>query len=90
VEAWIPEGLGQPGDGILVDPPRTGLAPLVAERLLGAKADRLVLVGCDGAAFCRDIRRLSEAWELESLAAIDLFPNTVHVECVGILRRKQS
>jgi len=88
VEAWLPVELGESGDGILVDPPRAGLAPEVVAKLLAAKADRMVLVGCDGAAFCRDIQRLAPAWELVDLAAIDLFPNTVHIECVGILRKR--
>ncbi len=90
VEAWLPARLGEPGDGILVDPPRAGLAPGVVARLLEAGADRMVLVGCDGAAFCRDVQRLSEGWELVDLAAVDLFPNTIHVECVGILRRRMA
>ncbi|MBP1625776.1 MAG: methyltransferase [Holophagaceae bacterium] len=90
VEAWLPASLGEPGDGIVVDPPRAGLAPGVVARLLEAGADRMVLVGCDGAAFCRDVQRLSPAWELVDLAAVDLFPNTIHVECVGIFRRRQA
>lgn len=88
VGEWLPEALGQPRDLILLDPPRTGLAPEVAQRLLGAGADHLVLVGCDGAAFCRDLGRLAPAFDLVSLAVLDLFPGTPHVECVARLQRK--
>jgi tRNA/tmRNA/rRNA uracil-C5-methylase (TrmA/RlmC/RlmD family) len=84
---WLQEGLGAPGDLILLDPPRTGLAPEVCEKLQSAGAEALVLVGCDGAAFCRDVKRLAPAWKLEGLAVADLFPMTSHVECVGLLRR---
>ena len=42
------------------------------------------LVGCDGAAFARDAKRLGPAWKLANLAALDLFPLTHHVECVGL------
>jgi len=65
--------------------PRTGLPPELCGRLQSAQASRLVLVGCDGAAFCRDIKRLAPAWRLESLAAVDLFPYTHHAECVALL-----
>ncbi len=82
---WVPEGLGSSSDLILLDPPRAGLAPELCERLQTARAGRLVLVGCDGAAFCRDIKRLSPAWRLVQLAALDLFPQTHHVECLGLL-----
>jgi 23S rRNA (uracil1939-C5)-methyltransferase len=82
---WIPENLGQATDTILLDPPRAGLPPEVCERLQTARAEKLVLVGCDGASFCRDIKRLEPAWKLKSLAALDLFPLTHHVECIGLL-----
>ncbi len=84
---WVPEGLGGPGDMILLDPPRAGLSPELCEHLQSARADSLVLIGCDGASFCRDVKRLEPAWRLEALAALDLFPLTHHVECVGLLRR---
>ena len=86
-DAWVPEGLGAAEDLILLDPPRAGLTPGLCERLQTAGARTLVLVGCDGAAFCRDLKRLAPAWRLEALAALDLFPLTHHVECVALLRR---
>ena len=88
--AWLPEGLGGPEDLLLLDPPRTGLAPEAAAKLLTAGAERMVLVGCDGAAFCRDLKRLSPAWEVEGLAALDLFPLTPHIEAVALLRRRTA
>jgi 23S rRNA (uracil1939-C5)-methyltransferase len=83
VGAWLPEGLGEAGDAILLDPPREGLGEGLGERLQAARAGTLVLVGCDGAAFCRDAKRLAPAWRLGDLAVLDLFPNTVHCEFVG-------
>jgi tRNA/tmRNA/rRNA uracil-C5-methylase (TrmA/RlmC/RlmD family) len=88
VAAWVPEHLGAPEDLILLDPPREGLDPALADQLLTARASNLVLVGCDGAAFCRDLKRLAPSWQLESLAALDLFPLTSHVECVARLTRR--
>ena len=88
VAEWVPEGLGEAADLILLDPPRAGLEATLCERLNTAQAGTLVLVGCDGAAFCRDLKRLDPAWELKQLAVLDLFPHTVHVECVGLLSRR--
>jgi 23S rRNA (uracil1939-C5)-methyltransferase len=88
VAAWVPEGLGDAGDALLLDPPRAGLEPELCDRLNVAGAGTLVLVGCEGAAFCRDLRRLEAGWSLERLAVLDLFPLTHHVECVGLLRRR--
>ncbi len=88
VAAWVPEGLGAPGDLILLDPPRAGLEPALCDRLGTAGASTLVLVGCDGAAFCRDVKRLAVAWDLAQLAVLDLFPLTSHVECVALMTRR--
>jgi 23S rRNA (uracil1939-C5)-methyltransferase len=87
---WLPQHLGTPADVILLDPPRAGLTPELCERLQGAGAGSLVLVGCDGAAFCRDVKRLAPTWKLDALAALDLFPHTHHVECVGLLRPRKE
>ena len=83
----MPEKLGEAEDLILLDPPRAGLEPEVCARLQSGKAATLVLVGCDGAAFCRDVQRLAPAWQLVDLVVLDLFPLTHHVECVGLFRK---
>jgi 23S rRNA (uracil1939-C5)-methyltransferase len=87
VAAWLPEGLGTAEDVILLDPPRAGLEPALSDRLNTAGAGTLVLVGCDGAAFCRDLKRLATTWSLDQLAVLDLFPLTSHVECVALMMR---
>jgi 23S rRNA (uracil1939-C5)-methyltransferase len=87
VTAWVPEGLGDPDDLILLDPPRVGLDEALASRLLGARASRMVLVGCDGAAFCRDLKRLATRWTIQDMVAIDLFPLTVHAEFIALLKK---
>jgi 23S rRNA (uracil1939-C5)-methyltransferase len=89
VAEWVPEGLGNAEDVLLLDPPRAGLEPALSERLLQAGAGTMVLVGCDGAAFCRDLNRLATAWELTQLTVLDLFPMTSLVECVALLKRRR-
>jgi 23S rRNA (uracil1939-C5)-methyltransferase len=84
---WLRPGLGGAEDLVLLDPPRTGLAPELGAALQDCGAATLVLVGCDGAAFCRDLKRLAPAWELRGLAAADLFPLTCHVEFLALLGR---
>jgi 23S rRNA (uracil1939-C5)-methyltransferase len=85
---WVEPGLGTAEDLILLDPPRTGLTPELCEKLQTAGAGALVLVGCDGAAFCRDLRRLAPGWRLIELAVADLFPLTEHVEAVALLGKE--
>ena len=43
---------------------------------------RLTYVSCHPAALAHDLRQLQEAYVIESLAFIDLFPQTGHMEVV--------
>jgi len=86
VAAWLREGFCSANDVVLLDPPRAGLPPEVVQCLQTSNAAALVLIGCDGATFCRDVKALGQTWEVENLAVIDLFPMTVHVECVAMMK----
>ena len=79
----------EPGPDVLVaDPPRTGLGKGVAAAIEALRPARVVLVGCDPAAFARDAGELlRRGHRLASVGAIDLFPQTDHVEAVGVLER---
>lgn len=75
-----------PGDVVVLDPPRTGLARGVVEALVRRAPRRLVYVSCDPATFSRDLKGLrAGGFELVDLKAFDLFPMTEHVELVGLL-----
>ena len=71
-------------DVIVFDPPRKGLSLEALEAAVSMQPDRMVYVSCDPATFARDARLLAERnYALVDLAAVDLFPRTKHVECVG-------
>jgi 23S rRNA (uracil1939-C5)-methyltransferase len=72
-------------DFVLADPPRTGLGKAVTTRLNALRVQKMVLVSCDPATLARDLAALSE-YKLESLALMDLFPQTFHIETVAKLR----
>jgi 23S rRNA (uracil1939-C5)-methyltransferase len=76
-----------PFDAIVVDPPRRGLAPKVIEAIVGSGASRLVYVACDPFTFARDLAELSKSFEIAAVRPIDLFPRTLHLEAVALLRR---
>ena len=51
-------------------------------------ASRVIYVSCDPATMARDARRLLDAsYAMTSLRAFDLFPNTPHVESLGVFDR---
>jgi 23S rRNA (uracil1939-C5)-methyltransferase len=72
---------------ILLDPPRTGANALVPS-LVAARTKRIVYVSCNPATFARDASGLaSGGWRLTSVAALDMFPHTPHVETIGVFER---
>jgi len=76
-------------EAIILDPPRAGCAPAVAEALAASGASRLVYVACDPATFARDARRLAAGgYALEWVQPLDMFPQTYHVECVARFSRR--
>jgi 23S rRNA (uracil1939-C5)-methyltransferase len=75
-------------DVIVVDPPRAGLHPKVAECLAVADCERLVYVACKAASLGRDREILETGgWRLTDLWTVDLFPQTGHIEAVGLFVR---
>ncbi len=73
---------------IVVDPPRTGMSRDAADAIAGHGAERIVYVSCDPPTMARDARRLLDGgYRLTSLQGFDLFPNTPHVETVGVFDR---
>jgi 23S rRNA (uracil1939-C5)-methyltransferase len=81
-------GRDEPRVAIVVDPPRAGLHPKVAEALAVARADVLVYVACNPASLGRDEPILAKGgWKMDALRVVDLFPQTGHVEAVARFRR---
>jgi tRNA/tmRNA/rRNA uracil-C5-methylase (TrmA/RlmC/RlmD family) len=77
-------------DVVLLDPPREGakaLTPALAR--CGARA--IVYVSCDPATLARDLKFLTTAgWKVTRTAAVDMFPNTAHIETVCRLERQEK
>ena len=76
-------------DVIVVDPPRKGCDETLLATMVQMQPERIVYVSCDSATLARDLKYLCEnGYELKKVRAVDMFPNTVHVETVVKLVRK--
>lgn len=74
-------------DAAVLDPPRGG-AEAQARRLARSKVARIAYVSCDPASFARDARILVEGgYTLRSVAPVDQFLWSHHVELVGVFAR---
>ena len=80
---------GRP-DLVITDPPRAGMHPSVVEMFLKLESERIVYVSCNPSTQARDLQVLSEKYEVEKVQAVDMFPQTYHVESIALLKLKTA
>ena len=74
-------------DVIVVDPPRKGCDAVCLDTILKMRPERVVYVSCDSATLARDLRYLADGgYVVERGKCCDMFPGTVHVESVIMMR----
>jgi 23S rRNA (uracil1939-C5)-methyltransferase len=77
-------------DGLVLDPPRAGCQQKVLDALVQHPVARLVYVSCDPETLARDLNvlcHLHPIYRLCSVQPLDMFPQTVHIECIAILEQ---
>ena len=76
-------------DIIITDPPRSGMHPAVIAQILKTAVEKIVYVSCNSATQARDIEMMKEAYKIEYIQAVDMFPHTHHVESIVLLKKIQ-
>ena len=75
-------------DMIILDPPRDGIHPKALPKILSYAPDRFIYVSCKPTSLARDIPMFREAgYEPIMIKPVDMFPQTVHVETVCLLKK---
>ena len=77
---------GKP-DTIILDPPRAGIHPSVAQVILRASPTRMVYVSCNPATQARDLQILCGQYRITRVQPVDMFPHTQHVENIVLLEK---
>tara|TARA_S200000501_G_scaffold282797_1_gene266961 strand:+ start:1914 stop:3317 length:1404 start_codon:yes stop_codon:yes gene_type:complete len=80
------KGIKKP-DIIIVDPPRNGLEKSVIKSIIKLSPDKIIYVSCNSSTQARDIYELRDFYNLKITQAIDMFPQTYHVENVVLLEK---
>lgn len=76
-------------DVVIVDPPRKGLLPGVAETIASMQPTHIVYVSCDSATLARDVKAFAAlGYRAARACAVDMFPRADHVEAVVQLVRE--
>ena len=75
-------------NAVIVDPPRKGLDSTTIQNLKKLKLEKLVYVSCNPATLVRDLKDLSEVYEIKEVIPIDNFCFSSHVETISTLKLK--
>jgi 23S rRNA (uracil1939-C5)-methyltransferase len=75
-------------DVVITDPPRDGMHGDVIEQLLRIAAPKIVYVSCNSATQGRDLALLDALYKITKVRAVDMFPQTFHVENVVLLEKR--
>ena len=80
---------GEKYSTVFVDPPRKGLDLKFINTLLRLQPKKVVYVSCEPETLARDIKLLTDKYQIDSIQPVDMFPMTFHVETVVCLRLKE-
>ncbi|MDO8444182.1 MAG: 23S rRNA (uracil(1939)-C(5))-methyltransferase RlmD [bacterium] len=86
---WLSKNKTVKFDKIIVDPPRAGLSKDLIKLLSSLDFSLLTYISCNPATFARDIKEFESCGlKLKKVQPLDMFPQTHHLECVGIISKK--
>jgi 23S rRNA (uracil1939-C5)-methyltransferase len=73
-------------DVVITDPPRDGMHKKVVEQILTILPKKVVYISCNSATQARDLSLMKDHYTIERSQAVDMFPQTHHVENVVLLK----
>ena len=74
----------------VMDPPRSGCSSSFLNAIINKKVEKLIYVSCNPKTLKRDLNILKEYYDILSITPLDMFPNTLHIETVVELKRKDE
>lgn len=75
-------------DLVILDPPRKGISEQLINSLKKSNIKKIIYVSCNPATLNRDLKLLEDTYNIGEIYPVDLFPFTVHSECVVTLDRR--
>ncbi len=73
---------------IFLDPPRSGLTPVLRDFILKKKFDEILYLSCDISTQKRDVEVfLKRGYKIREIYLLDFFPKTFHIESFIVLKK---
>lgn len=75
-------------DAVVVNPPRSGIAPKAAKKIIALNAPKIIYSSCNVKTMAQNMEQFSEFYDLLYVKPFDFFPQTKHFEVLTVLKRK--
>ncbi len=82
--------LDQQIDCLIMDPTRDGASIKFLESVLKLRPKRIVYISCEPKTQVRDLKILSEKYDIKVSIPVDMFSQTIHVESITFLSLKMA
>lgn len=77
-------------DIIIMDPPRDGSTKQFINAIGYLKPKKVIYISCNPETLKRDLYDFfNNNYVLDSISGVDMFPRTIHIECVAVLKLKK-
>ena len=73
---------------VFFDPPRTGLGKRMIDLISFKKPEKIIYASCNPSTLSKDLKLLSQHYEIISIKPFDMFPQTAQIESVTVLQKK--
>lgn len=79
-------------DVIVLDPPREGVHPKALKKIAeDIRTEKIVYISCKPTSLARDLVEFQKyGYQVGRVCCVDMFPGTVHVECVVLMSKVQK
>ena len=77
-------------DGLVVDPPRSGLNDEMKDVILHSKIKHIIYVSCNPSTLGKDLAVLQKKYRIVQVQPVDMFSQTPHVETIVLLEEDRK
>ncbi|MBQ3603910.1 MAG: 23S rRNA (uracil(1939)-C(5))-methyltransferase RlmD [Clostridia bacterium] len=82
---------GEKADVVFMDPPRSGSDKRFLSSVVTLSPEKIVYISCNPETLERDLRYLTNnGYEVKKIRPVDMFPFTLHTECIVKLIKKEQ
>lgn len=75
-------------DTIITDPPRNGCSKEIIDFIIENKFNKVIYMSCNSATLARDVKMLSDDYNVEKVHVFDMFAHTSHSESIVVMTKK--